>query len=74
MTEISFAQSSPKGRATIDSKRIFVDTDGNAWFSSWSPGAHGLVPMTDEQSAALEAHFGADWRDALNGMTALDDG
>ncbi len=73
MTEITFAQSSPKGNATIDTKRVFVDTDGNAWFSSWSPGAHGLVPMTDEQAAALEAHFGPTWRDALAAMKALFD-
>ena len=74
MTQIKFQQTSPPGGATLDSKCLLVDTDGRVWVCSGRPGSQdGLTPLGHEQAQALYAHFGADWTDALNGMTALDD-
>ena len=75
MTEITFQQSSPRGTATIDTARLVVNIDGRVWICSGEPGSQaGLTPVTGEQAAALHAHFGALWVDALDAMTALDDG
>ena len=71
MTQIHFEQVSPRGRATIDSECLLVDTSGRVWVCS---GAHGLAPLTAEQAKALHAHFGSAWVDALDSMTELGDG
>lgn len=68
MTEITFQQTSPRGTATIDSKRVVIDTDGKAWICDLK------TPLSDEHVAALQAHFGTTWSDAVAAMQALADG
>ena len=65
MTEISFAQTSPRGRATINTDHVRVDLAAKVWING--------VPASDEQLEALHGHFGLTWRDALAAMKALVD-
>ena len=69
MTQIRFQQTSPSGTATLDSDHVVVDFHGRAWVCSGPPG----TPLTHEQAKALHAHFGANWTDAVDGMTGLDE-
>jgi hypothetical protein len=67
MTAISFKQSSPRGNATIDSAKLLFEPSGAMFICS----GDGRVPVSDEQEAALRAHFGPLLTDALAAVKAL---
>ncbi len=65
MTEIKFEQTSPRGVATLDVSRVLVDTDGRVFTYTGPASDNRIVPIGAEALAALEAHGGTAWRDAL---------
>ena len=68
MTEVKFEQSSPRGNATIDSGRLLVAPDGKLF---WRSVDGAPVPVSGEQEAALQGHFGPLLTDALAAVRAL---
>ena len=72
MTIISFEQRSPKGRAEVDTSKLLIGLNGKM-YSFDGPMSDGrIVPLGDEKRAALEAHFGPLWRDAVAAVKALN--
>ena len=72
MTEITFEQRSPSGRATVDSSNVLIATDGTIYVYTGPASDNRIVPLEPERCAALEQHFGGVLRDAVDAVKALD--
>ncbi len=71
MTELKFEQTSPRGVATLDVSRVLVGTDGRVFTYTGPASDNRIVPIGAEALAALEAHGGTAWRDALAALQEL---
>lgn len=69
--EITYTRPGERGHSVIDTARVAVLPDGSALVVTANPAVHR--PLFEEERAALEAHYGSLWRDAVAGMQALGD-
>ena len=71
MTELKFEQSSPRGNATLDTSKVLIGIDGRVFTFTGPASDNRIVPIGAEALAALEAHGGTAWRDALAALQEL---
>ncbi len=57
MTEVRVMRQSPRGWATVDTKHLFIGTNGQMFIRNTNTGA--IQPLSADQQAALNAHFGS---------------
>ncbi len=69
MTELTYQRPGTRGTSAIDMARIVIDTSGRAW--AMDSAGRGRTPVEPEALAAIEAHYGATWRDAVAAMKSL---
>ena len=68
MTEISFDQTSARGRAALDSSRLLIAPNGDLF---WRAVDGAPTPIHPEQRAAVAEHFGHVLDRALSAVSAL---